>query len=172
MHNENRILAEAFIALRRISIRRILVARTTHFADECFLFNLHLKKMNFCYFLLKIINLLIKTKSDENVKVLWFETWYTHFPWFYIFLLFYIIPEQILTFYVSLCEINCIKVKTMIIVLNLFYVIICSSWLNIFLSRVNERKARGLVQQLILWILKDLILQYRGSHSLNGDPAL
>ena len=31
----------------RISIRRISVARMTHFANECFILNLHLKRMKF-----------------------------------------------------------------------------------------------------------------------------
>ena len=36
--------------LRRISIRRLSVARMTHFAGKCFLFNLHLKRMKFGLF--------------------------------------------------------------------------------------------------------------------------
>ena len=35
----------------------------------------------FC--LLKIISFLIITKSVENLKLLWFETWHTSFSWFY-----------------------------------------------------------------------------------------
>ena len=36
--------------LRRISIRWLSVARMTHFAGKCFLFNLHLKRMKFGLF--------------------------------------------------------------------------------------------------------------------------
>ena len=41
-----------------------------------------------------------------------------------------------------------------------------------FFSRANEVKTCGLVQQLILRMLRDLFLQSRNSHSLNGDPPL
>ena len=43
---------------------------------------------------------------------------------------------------------------------------------ELFFSQANEVKTCGLVQQLILRMLRDLILQLRDSHSLNGDPAL
>ena len=43
---------------------------------------------------------------------------------------------------------------------------------ELFLSRANEVKICGLVQQLILRMSRDLILQSRNSHSLNGDPPL
>ena len=36
-------------------------------------------------------------------------------------------------------------------------------------SRFNEVKPCGLVQQMILRMLRDLILQYSGSHLLNGN---
>ena len=36
-------------------------------------------------------------------------------------------------------------------------------------SRVNEVKPYGLVQQLILRMLRDLIVQYSDSHLLNGN---
>ena len=41
----------------------------------------------------KTISFLITTKSAENLKLLWFETWHTSFPWFYFILLFYLIPQ-------------------------------------------------------------------------------
>ena len=95
-----------------------------------------------------IISLLIITKIAENFKLLWFEIWQTSFPWFYFILLFYLIPQQILKFFLRctllrwkfikfcsqyvqvLCalfiftswfEINCIKIQTMNVVLNLFW---------------------------------------------------
>ena len=43
---------------------------------------------------------------------------------------------------------------------------------NFFFSRANEIKTRGLVQQLILGMLRDLILQLRDFLSLNGEPPL
>ena len=52
--------------LGRISIRRTSVARMTHFAEECFLFN---------------IQHFFSTKSTEILKLLWFETWYTSVLW-------------------------------------------------------------------------------------------
>ena len=84
--------------------------------------------------------------------------------------------------FVSLCEINCIKIQTMSLVSKSIYfsrdslcfiyfdVIIrqrlkkSSSWLNFFVSCVNEIKTCSLVQQLILGMLRDLILQ---SHTFN-----
>ena len=47
-----------------------------------------------------------------------------------------------------------------------------SSQLNFFFSRANEVKICGLVQYLILGMLRDLILQSRDFQSLNGDPPL
>ena len=47
-----------------------------------------------------------------------------------------------------------------------------SSLLNLFFSCTNEVKTCGLLQQLILLMLRDLILQPRDSHLLNGDPPL
>ena len=41
--------------------------------------------------------------------------------------------------------------------------------LAVLFSRFNEVKPCGLVQQMILRILRDLILQYRDSHLLNGN---
>ena len=48
---------------------------------------------------LKIINLLIVTKSAENSKLIWFEICHTCFLWFYLLPLFYLIPQQILKFF-------------------------------------------------------------------------
>ena len=44
---------------------------------------------------IKIINFLIVTKSAESSNLLWFEKWRTICPWLYLFLLFYLIPQQI-----------------------------------------------------------------------------
>ena len=41
---------------------------------------------------------------------------------------------------------------------------------ELFFSHANEVKTCGLVQELILRMLRDLILQSRDSHSLNGNP--
>ena len=62
--------------------------------------------------------------------------------------------------------------------LYLLYVITCqrlkksSSQLHFFLSCANEVKTCGLVQQLIMRVLRDLMLHSRDSHSLIGDPPL
>ena len=69
--------------------------------------------------LLKIINLLIITKGAENLKLLWFETWHASFPWFYLFLLFYLIPQQLLKFlFVPYYVCLCVKNQIMSLVLN------------------------------------------------------
>ena len=83
-------------------------------------------------------------------------------------------------------KIDCIKIEAMSLVLNLSILaeILCvlftltssfasdwkksSSWLNFFLRHANEIKACGLVQQLILGMLRDLILQSRDFQSLKG----
>ena len=44
--------------------------------------------------LLKIISLLVATKSAENLKLLWFETWHTSFSRFY----FWLTPQSVLKF--------------------------------------------------------------------------
>ena len=41
---------------------------------------------------------------------------------------------------------------------------------ELFFSHVNERRTCGLVQQLILGMLKDLIVRSRYFQSINGDP--
>ena len=41
-----------------------------------------------------------------------------------------------------------------------------------FFSRANEVKTCGLAQQLILRMLRDLVLQLRNSHWLDGDSSL
>ena len=41
---------------------------------------------------------------------------------------------------------------------------------KLFFGHANEIKSCGLVQQLILGILKDLILQSHDFQSFNGDP--
>lgn len=51
---------------------------------------------------LKIINLLNVTMAAKNSKQLWFETWHMSFLQFYIFLLSYIVPQQILQFVLRL----------------------------------------------------------------------
>ena len=43
---------------------------------------------------------------------------------------------------------------------------------NFFFSRANEVKTCGLVQQLMLRMLRDLILKSHDSPSLKGDPPL
>ena len=50
----------------------------------------------FC--LLNIINFLIVKYRAKNLKLLCFETWHTSFPWFYLFFLFYLIPQPSLKF--------------------------------------------------------------------------
>ena len=69
-------------------------------------------------------------------------------------------------------------------ILGVIYFLWCHHWqatenqfqLVELISRVNEVKPCGLVQQLILQMLRDLILQYSDSHLLNGnnldDPLL
>ena len=98
----------------------------------------------FC--LLKIISLLIITKSAENLKLLWFETWHTSFPWFYFILLLLNVHSKFFLFFLwfpflkwkliklyfqdvqVLCalfiltssfKINCFKIGTMSVVQNL-----------------------------------------------------
>ena len=53
---------------RQICIWRISVAQMAHFAGECFLFNLHLKRMKFGLFVKPHVSKkkLIMTKSAEN----------------------------------------------------------------------------------------------------------
>ena len=50
------------------------------------------------YCLHKIISFLIITKTAENLKLLWFQTCHTSFPWLYFILLFYLIAQQTLGF--------------------------------------------------------------------------
>ena len=56
------------IGLRRISVRRISIARMAHFAGKSFLFNLHFKWMKFGLFVKPHVSnrKLIKTKSAKN----------------------------------------------------------------------------------------------------------
>ena len=78
---------------------------------------------------------------------------------------------------VSLCETNRIKFKQRFFVLFIFLgVIIIKQLINKqqfqlveLFSRANEVKPCGLVQQLILRMLRDLILQYSDSYFLNGN---
>ena len=46
------------------------------------------------------------------------------------------------------------------------------SLLDFFFSRTNEVKTCGIVQQMMLGMLRYLILQSRDIQSLNGDPPL
>ena len=55
------------VRFRWISIRRISVARITHFAGECFLFNLHLKRMKFGLFVKPRVS---NKKAYHNKKAL------------------------------------------------------------------------------------------------------
>ena len=87
--------------------------------------------------------------------------------------------------YVSLCEINCIKIQAMSLVSKsiyfsgdslcfIYFTSSCTSdWkkfklVELFFSRPNEIKTCGLVQQLILGILRDPILQSCDFQSLKG----
>ena len=83
------------------------------------------------------------------------------------------------SFYVSLCEINCIKIQTTSLVLNLsiladiycvLFTLTSSLASDFFFSRANELKTCGLVQQLILRKLRDIILQSLDLQSPNEDP--
>ena len=91
------------------------------------------------------------------------------------------------SFYISLYEINCIRIRTMNLVLNLSILaeILCVLFtvshnlqrlkkkfklVKLFFSHTNEIKSCSLVQQLILGILKDLFLQSHDFQLLNGDP--
>ena len=82
-----------------------------------------------------------------------------------------------------------IKIQTMALVLNVFkyrFFVFYLLWHNnlpatekkvqvsqtFFSVAGNEVKTCGLVQQLILHMLRDLILQSCNSHLLNGDPPL
>ena len=82
---------------------------------------------------------------------------------------------------VSLCEINCIKIQKSVSLRDSFCFIYFdviihqrlkknSTWLNFFFSNANEIESCGLVQKLILRMLRDLILQQRDFQSLNEDP--
>ena len=99
------------------------------------------------------------------------------FPCFfysYFFCFFNFVPQQSLnfSFYVSFCEINCIKIQAMsqsssksilaeiLCVLFTLTSSFVSDWKKkLVFSRTNEIKTYGLVQHLILGILRDLILQ-------------
>ena len=87
--------------------------------------------------------------------------------------------------YASLCEINCIKIQVMSLVSKSIYFSgdsLCFIYFDVimhqrlkkvqaswaFFSRPNEIKTCGLVQQLILGILRDPILQSCDFQSLKG----
>ena len=96
--------------------------------------------------------------------------------------LFNLVPQQFFFFCISLCEINCIKIQIMSLVLNLPILFsrdsLCFVYFDVSLSatekkfKLVEKKTWGLVQQLRLGMLRDLILQPRNFQSLNGDPSL
>ena len=138
--------------------RRILhqIRNISHQTESTFGLPLHK------IYLLKIINLLIITKSAESLKLLWFETWHTSFPWFYLFLPFYLIPQQILIFlYVSLCETNCIKIQTMSLVLNLFRGdSLCFIYFDVIICQRLEKKFKliELFFQSREWSKKHVVL--------------
>ena len=107
----------------------------------------------------------------------------------FCFFLLNFVPQQILKpLFVSLCEINFIKIQTMTLVLSLFqqrffvfhllYVII--GWqlkkklklVELLFSHTIEVKICGLVQQLILCMLRDFILQQHNFQLLHGELPL
>ena len=94
------------------------------------------------------------------------------------------------SFNVSLFEINCIKIQTINLVSKSIYISrgsLCLIYFDViirqrlkeklklvelFFSRANEIKTCGLLQQLILGMLRDLFLQSRDIQSLNRDQPL
>ena len=101
---------------------------------------------------------------------------------------FYSTANSKFSFCVSLRETNCIKNQTMSLNSKSIYFIrysLCLIYIDViihqrlkkkfqvvelFFSHVNERRTCGLVQQLILGMLKDLIVRSRYFQSINGDP--